>query len=325
MFKELNIQRAMFINNHGKDLDYISSIWGITQNAETLQYGIVMKFAEYGDMRKYCSTNFHSMTWSDKLEIAWSIASGLNSIHSSGMVHRNLHSGNILQLSTCEANIGDLRLCQPVNHKATTAEEKKIYGVIPYIPPEVLRGENFTTAGDMYSFAMLLWELATGKLPFHNSSHDAILIMAILNGQRPEITSPLIPPCIAEIIVKCWNVKPKNRPTANEVRNKLWGLVDICKGYTKNSKINRAKLKQFLESESAESDDFTTKSSEKGFVETKKPLGGFLKYIKFFKKTKKHEEIAKPSTATISIHPGAVYTSRLLTEQMLNFSQGWFI
>ncbi|KAG9292648.1 hypothetical protein G9A89_007020 [Geosiphon pyriformis] len=63
--------------------------------------------------------------------------------------------------------------------------EKKIYGVIPYIPSEVLRGEKFTTARDIYSFAILLWELATGK-----------------------------PPCIAEIIVKCWGVNPLSHPTA---------------------------------------------------------------------------------------------------------------
>ncbi|KAG9284711.1 hypothetical protein G9A89_002596 [Geosiphon pyriformis] len=210
---------------------------------------------------------------------------GLSSIHDSGMVHRDLHSGNIIQYNERWVDIGDLGLCQPINNKATTTEEKKIYGVIPYIPPEVLRGEKFTTAGDIYSFSMLLWELATGKPPFHDCSHDAILIMAILNGQRPEITSPLIPPCIAEIIVKCWDVNPENRPTAREVVNKLEKLV---------------------------ANDSTTK-----------PLGRFSKYIQFLKKAKKRDEIAKPSTTTkINIHRGAVYTSRLLTAQMVDFSKG---
>ncbi|KAG9292746.1 hypothetical protein G9A89_008334, partial [Geosiphon pyriformis] len=135
---ELNIQSGMFINKGGYKSRYISPILEITRNAETLEYGIVMDFAKYGDMRKYLAKNLHSTSWPDKLEIAQDIAFGLDSIHSSGMVHRDLHSGNILQYVKDEVTIGDLGLCQPTNtnNEATTTEEKKIYGVIPYIPPE---------------------------------------------------------------------------------------------------------------------------------------------------------------------------------------------
>ncbi|KAG9292649.1 hypothetical protein G9A89_007021 [Geosiphon pyriformis] len=124
-------------------------IWGITQNAETLEYGMVMYFDEHGDMRRYLSANFHSTSWSDKLEILFRIAQGLDSIHSSGMVHRDLHSGNIIQYYYDGISIGDQGLCQPTNNEATTTEEKKIYGVILYILPEVLRGENFTSASPL--------------------------------------------------------------------------------------------------------------------------------------------------------------------------------
>ncbi|KAG9304869.1 hypothetical protein G9A89_010731 [Geosiphon pyriformis] len=203
----------------------------ITQNAETLEYGIVMEFAKLGDMRKYLSTNFHLKSWHDKLEIVWDIARGLATIHSFDMVHRDLHSGNILQLSISYVTIGDLGLCQPVNNEATTTEEKKIFGVIPYIPPEVLRGEKFTSAGDIYSLSMLLWELATGKPPFHDRSHDHLLIIDILNGQKPKINPPLISPCIAEIIEKCWDVNPENRPNAEEVEEKFWEFSNMYSQY----------------------------------------------------------------------------------------------
>ncbi|KAG9292670.1 hypothetical protein G9A89_008256 [Geosiphon pyriformis] len=279
----------------------ISPIWGITQNPETLQYGIVMGFAEHGDMRKYLSTNFHSTSWEDKLMIAFDIAEGLDSIHSSGMVHRDLHSGNILQLNTISVNIGDLGLCQPVKNEAITTEKKKIYGVIPYIPPEVLRGEKFTTAGDIYSYGMLLWELATGKPPFHDCPHDHILINAILNGYRHKITSPFIPPSIAKIIVKCWDINPKNRPTAREVWNKYWKFSNRDSEFIESDKY----VKEMLKTDS-----------------TTKPLGIFSRYIQNIKKTKQRDEIAKLRMTTTSIHPGAVYTSRLLTAQMVDFSKG---
>ncbi|KAG9300671.1 hypothetical protein G9A89_023469 [Geosiphon pyriformis] len=267
---------------------------GLTQITETSEYGIIMEFAQYGDMRKFLSKNFHSMSWSERLKITWSIASGLGYIHSAGMVHRDLHSGNILRYKYgfFGTRICDLGLCQPTKNEATTTEEKKIYGVIPYIPPEVLRGENFTMAGDIYSLGMLLWELATGKPPFYDRSHDQILIMNILNGARPEITSSLIPSYYAKLIEKCWDDNPMNRPTAEEVRKKL-------------GELNRISLKDILIKISG----WRTKLS---------------KTIQSLKKTIKRDDTKSSTTngSRVIIHPGAVYTSRLLTAQMVEFSKG---
>ncbi|KAG9302851.1 hypothetical protein G9A89_009628 [Geosiphon pyriformis] len=311
----------------------ISSIYGITQNAETLEYGIVMMFAERGDLRIYLSTNFHSASWLSKLMIVTGIVSGLDKIHSSGMVHRNLNSGNILLVESmfgCSSIIGDLGLYQPTNHQTTTEtttstsnsetttssrtaaaatttittttktttttiaiDKKKIYGMVPYIPPKVLRGEKFTSAGDIYSFALLLWELVTGKPPFHDYSHDNILIMAILNGARPKITSPLIPPSIAEIIKKCWDPNPKDRPTLEE-------LLDMFRGSIGEESIDEESIGEGPKTERPEIIQF--KESEK-YVE---------------------EMLKNNATTTTAIHTGAVYTSRPLTLQMIDFSKVTF-
>ncbi|KAG9298462.1 hypothetical protein G9A89_003685 [Geosiphon pyriformis] len=274
----------MFIESG--DLYNISSIIGVTQNLETLDYGIVMDFAKHGDMRKHLSTKLHSTLWNNKLQIAIDIAKGLNRIHLSGVMHWDLHSGNILQLSSKKTIIGDLGLSQPARNKTeksgTTTEEKGIFGVIPYIPPEVFRGENFTMAGDIYSLGMILWELATGKPPFHDCPHDAILIMNILNGARPEIASPLIPPCYAGLIKKCWNPSPSNRPTAQEVYNDLYQFWKVLRD---NKSINE-RLQ---------------------FEESDKVVKEML-----------NDETTNYSTTII--HPEAVYTSRLLTAQMIDFS-----
>ncbi|KAG9306940.1 hypothetical protein G9A89_004039 [Geosiphon pyriformis] len=333
VFKELNIERTMFIES-GYMSAYISHLIGITQNPETFEYGTVMNFASGGDLRKYLRKNFHSTSWDVKLEIARAIAYGLKEMHSVGMIHRDLHSGNILQYDQSESSttaIGDLGLCQTtnkeiinsgtktaittadnetLNSKTRTGGNKGIFGVIPYIPPEVLRGEEFTTAGDIYSFAMILWELATGMPPFHDFSHDQNLIIAILNGQRPNITSLLIPSCIAELIEKCWDINPSNRPTAEEVEKKLNKLQDL---YLKPFGIESSEFLQFKESEKY------IKKSTKDNHPTTKPFGGTIQrlknYIKQDMKTKSLNE-----SATTNIHPGAIYTSRLLTAQIVDFS-----
>jgi serine/threonine protein kinase len=64
------------------------------------------------------------------------------------MIHRDFHSGNIL-LSTYQAwLIGDLGLSQPAN---STLLNNEIYGVIPYIAPEIFKGAEFSKESDIYS------------------------------------------------------------------------------------------------------------------------------------------------------------------------------
>ncbi|KAG9293163.1 hypothetical protein G9A89_010500 [Geosiphon pyriformis] len=278
IFKEINIERFMRKNSE-EYLENINTIIGITQNPKTLEYGFVTEFAGNGDMRHYISLNFYSISWVSKLAIAKDIAEGLGIIHSIGMAHRDLHPGNILQLDEDWAIIGDLGLCQHENDEKT---EKEIFGVIPYIPPEVLKGEKFLTAGDIYSFGILLWELSTGKPPFTDRPHDAGLVIDILNGLRPEITS-LVPPCIVTIIEMCWNPNPSCRPTAEELMGKLHKLWYNLK-YDKPTIENV----QFQETD------------------------------KLIKKILENDE---PNKSLANVPPKIIYSSRILSWQLDDFSQ----
>src|SRR5205823_10075079 len=67
---------------------------------------------------------------------------------------------------------------------------------------------------------MIMWEHTTGKKPFHDRSHNHCLILDILEGKRPEITEDT-PEFYADIMKKCWDSNPENRPTAVEIRECL--------------------------------------------------------------------------------------------------------
>ncbi len=73
--------------------------------------------------------------------------------------------------------IGDLGLSQPANYALSNNE---IYGVTPYIAPELFKGAKFSKASDVYSIGMIMWELTTGCKPFTNTEHDANLIYEII-------------------------------------------------------------------------------------------------------------------------------------------------
>ncbi|CAB5357048.1 unnamed protein product [Rhizophagus irregularis] len=94
-----------------------------------------MEYASNGDLHKYLQKNFTEIDWRKKLAILYNITNGLLDIHNANFIHRDLHSGNMLMSYYCK--IGDLGLSRPAND---TLLDNEIYGVIPYIAPEIFKG-----------------------------------------------------------------------------------------------------------------------------------------------------------------------------------------
>ncbi|GBC01288.1 hypothetical protein RclHR1_04130004 [Rhizophagus clarus] len=90
----------------------------------------------------------------------------LEAIHKLNLIHGDFHNGNLL-CGKYYTNmvISDLGLCRPANQPNVKNE---IYGVLPYMAPEVLRGKPYTKAADIYSFGIIMWEMTSGVPAFHN-------------------------------------------------------------------------------------------------------------------------------------------------------------
>ncbi|RHZ76678.1 hypothetical protein Glove_194g197 [Diversispora epigaea] len=168
------------------------AIYGITKNPTKNEYMMVMKYAKY------------------------EVVIGLINIHEMDLMHKDFHSGNIVNQSLTLSYITDFGLCKPV----TENDSENIYGVIPYMAPETLSRGEYTKASDIYSFGMVMLEVLTSYPPYYNISHDTNLVMDICKGLRPEIKCE-IPQFLKEIMEKCWNFEPLNRPTAKELKSQL--------------------------------------------------------------------------------------------------------
>ncbi|CAI2196958.1 9910_t:CDS:1, partial [Funneliformis geosporum] len=144
------------------------------------------------------------------------IAEGLSNIHNNSIIHRDLHSGNILIQYSYFIFIGDLGLSK----SATEAYVNDTYGIIPYMAPEVLQGQMYTKASDIYSFGMIMWEYMTGRRPFWDRAHDTELIIDICDGLRPPTGNINAPKGYIELMKKCWGPNPNKRPAAERIWNK---------------------------------------------------------------------------------------------------------
>ena len=202
----------------------------------------------------------------------WGIAEGLERIHADGKVHKNLHGGNLLvdKKVYIGTRISDVGLHGPCDRH----ENNQIYGVLPYIAPEILRGENYSTASDIYSFAIVMNTLATGKKPWYNRAHDINLVKDICDGKRPEIPEDT-PPFYANLMQQCWGNDPEKRPTASYLIEQLGEWINLIRVDPNPSEI---------------SVDYSVAEEKRRIM------------IRRFSETYTHPQI----------HPGAYYTSRFL-------------
>ncbi|RIB25080.1 kinase-like domain-containing protein [Gigaspora rosea] len=162
------------------------------------------------------------MEWKDKLNLLQCITSDLQIIHSQELVHRDLHSGNILLNSLKSAYIADLGLSITANIELKSLKSKSdgICGILPYIAPEVLDKQPYTKSSDNYSFGIIMWEILYGKpVDFELNSMLQSKVQyqfQVCDGLRPPVRENTAI-CYKDLMKKCWHAEPEKRPSANEV------------------------------------------------------------------------------------------------------------
>jgi serine/threonine protein kinase len=186
--------------------------------------------------------NYKSFSWRKKLGILINIAYGLKEIHEKQMIHRDFHIGNILfdtyfmKEYDNKTYISDMGLCGEVG----SVDKTKIYGIMPYVAPEVLRSKPYTQAADIYSFGMIMYFVATGRQPFDNCAHDYKLAIDLYKGVKPELNEPEAPKSYINLMKKCLDLNPTNRPNVTVLCQLLCSII------LNNSEIKEAENYRIL-------------------------------------------------------------------------------
>ncbi|EXX54384.1 Cmk1p [Rhizophagus irregularis DAOM 197198w] len=205
---------------------------------------VVMEYANKGNLRENLARIVKN-NWNQKLYMLYEIISGLSEIHEKKLIHCDFHDGNILNHNDENEDkiyISDLGLCQPVK---SFLKEHNIYGVVPFMAPEVLRGKSYTPASDIYSFSMIMWEFTSGISPFNNRAHDIQLSLSICKGERPEIIENT-PQCYVDLMKKCWNGDPLKRPSTSEVKKVICNWI-FSPDYDQIDQINEELKNNIME------------------------------------------------------------------------------
>ncbi|CAB4430784.1 unnamed protein product [Rhizophagus irregularis] len=191
----------------------INRCLGITKDPK---YNIlVLEYANEGNLKGYLNKNFASLKWNDKIRMALDITNGLKFLHSKEIIHRDLHSKNIL-VNNGNLIIADFGLSKKLA-EVTTDSVGNRYGVVEYIEPQCFKIINYKKdkKSDIYSLGILLWEISSGHRPF-SGYPQKLLTDHIKDGNRenPIEGTPLKYQRLYQI---CWDDDPKLRPDIEEV------------------------------------------------------------------------------------------------------------
>jgi Tol biopolymer transport system component len=156
------------------------------------------------------------------------IADALEHAHARGVVHRDLKTPNVVISAEGRAKVLDFglarRLPSSVNEAVTNSSDAlalgAFAGTMPYMPPEQLLGQRTDERSDIWSFGVMLFEMAMGDLPFKGRT-EFELTAAILRSP-PQALPPHVAPMIRSVIQRCLSKDPAHRyQRAGEARAAL--------------------------------------------------------------------------------------------------------
>ena len=91
--------------------------------------------------------------------------------------------------------------------------------------PEVIEHNPYGQKADVFSFAIVLWELLTCKVPYSEMTPLQAAVGVVQKGLRPPMP-PNVPPALAELMQECWQRKPEDRPSFEEAKSRM---EEICR------------------------------------------------------------------------------------------------
>ncbi|KAI4343758.1 hypothetical protein L6164_011067 [Bauhinia variegata] len=183
---------------------------------KTPVFCIITEYLAGGSLRKYLQHQEpHSVPHKLVLKLALDIARGMQFLHSQGILHRDLKSENLLLGEDMCVKVADFGI-SCLESQCSSDSAKGFTGTYRWMAPEMIKEKHHTKKVDIYSFAIVLWELLTAQTPFDNMTPEQAAFAATHKNARP----PLPPECpwaFSHLINRCWSSNPDKRPHFDEI------------------------------------------------------------------------------------------------------------
>lgn len=189
-------------------------------NGQVIYY-IVMEYVEGRTLKDYI-VDEEKLSNHDIIDYSTQIAQALKTAHKAGIIHRDIKPQNILIDNYGLLKVTDFGIAR-VSSNATITYTSSILGTVHYISPEQAKGKIVDEKSDLYSLGAVMYEMATGKVPFDADNSVSIAVMHIQDQPvEPKELNPDLSDHLNHIIMKLLAKEPSERfLNANELINAL--------------------------------------------------------------------------------------------------------
>lgn len=185
---------------------------------ENDRYAMIIELMSGGSLYDRLHTERTTFSEKQKWDIAVRLAQGLTDLHERGVIHCVLTSKNALLDTHGRVRISDHGLLRL--RKAAMVIQYPEESVRWRAPECLDSTEQVTDRSDSYSYGMILWEILTGQVPFHEEPYEMTVMELVEAGEREKIPEDCHP-IWKEIIEACWDEIPMNRPSMAEILDRL--------------------------------------------------------------------------------------------------------
>ena len=197
---------------------YIVNVYDWGQDEGT--YYIVMEYVRGSDLKTAINQR-GAINQRKVAEIGSQVCQALSVAHGLDIIHRDIKPQNIMVQPDGNVKVMDFGIARAKN--STKEQTSSVLGTAHYISPEQAQGKELTAASDIYSLGIVLYESATGKLPFDGPDAVSVAMKQVQDEPvPPRELNPEIDPSLEAIIMKAMAKNPMDRfATAKEMRSAL--------------------------------------------------------------------------------------------------------
>ena len=202
----------------GLSSPYIVGVYDWGKDGDT--YYIVMEYLRGTDLKS--GVRSHGALDPKKVaQIGSQICGALSVAHKHEIIHRDIKPQNIMVLPDGNIKVMDFGIARAKNSHLT--QDNNVLGTAHYVSPEQTRGQELGATSDIYSLGVVMYECATGRVPFDGDDAISVALKQVNElPVPPSQVNPGVDPALERIILKCMEKDPANRfQTADELRQVL--------------------------------------------------------------------------------------------------------
>ncbi|RLM69429.1 serine/threonine-protein kinase STY46-like isoform X2 [Panicum miliaceum] len=208
-----------------REVDHPNIVRYIGSCTKPPQFYIITERMSRGSLFDFLHNEHNVLDLPTILKFALDICRGMSYLHQKGIIHRDLKSANLLLGKDHVVRVADFGLARFQDEGgAMTAET----GTYRWMAPEVINHQPYDNKADVYSFAIVLSELMTSKIPYTTMSPLQAAV-GVRQGLRPQLPENAHPRLLI-LMQRCWEALPSNRPSFADIVTELEDIQAQAQG-----------------------------------------------------------------------------------------------